>query len=359
MPVDEKQIYAAIMKLERERKLLNALNLYYQRKDFQFEQLVELSGWELRDIRRYQSDYGFPHRIGASYSTIKEKIERRLEEIRKEMENLKIKLFGSLDQLIIIPSWRQLLGSTFKGFYINQMVQEITMDPVFFLTDVAMTSFEVTIGEPFMLILGAGFYWVKFSVGMSSLIIDSRELNGLILPLNLYEKALEDSESLLLATSSNTDEDTATNLRMTENFISIPFSIILTPRMTQMRLRGILARNVFHPYHEPLEAFYRKCRDETSYNKDDGLKFLVAGLSSKIPLYYNEILTEKELSRDYMRLTAGIKNIQPKLGKIIQDLDLDREILDETLIKARILANDFADIGYRLLVKWDPGKIPE
>jgi hypothetical protein len=67
----------------------------------------------------------------------------------------------------------------------------------------------------------------------------------------------------------------------------------------------------------------------------------------------NEILTEKPLSADYSRLTAGLKNIQPKLEKIVIDLQIDglrQPIFDKIIL----MKKEFAEIGYPRFLDWMP-----
>ena len=88
-------------------------------------------------------------------------------------------------------------------------------------------------------------------------------------------------------------------------------------------------------------------------SEDDGLKVLSGGLNQEIPMYTNEILTEIQLPNEYSRLTAGLKNIQPKLGKIVTDLQIDglKKPIFEKII---LIKKEFAEVGYPKLLDWMP-----
>ena len=83
-------------------------------------------------------------------------------------------------------------------------------------------------------------YYVQFGLSPGEIITDYREILGIILPLEIYNKAQDISGSVI-----NSEK-----LTMTEYMISIPFSMFLTKQTTQMYLRGVIARNVIHPYKD-------------------------------------------------------------------------------------------------------------
>ncbi len=120
-----------------------------------------------------------------------------------------------------------------------------------------------------------------------------------------------------------------------------------------MYLRGVVARNVFHPYKDSFEQLVTVCKDPTSLSHEDGLKVLSGGLNQEIQMYTNEILTEQELPAEYTRLTAGLKNIQPKLEKIVTDLQI--EGLKESIFdKIANMKEEFHLVGYPKFLDWMP-----
>ncbi len=341
--------------IEREKRILTVLLNYYRMKE-EIERLLG-ENISIREFKRYLNDNNYPELLDASFYDLKSKIEKKMsdlgelktgieqrqQQIDEEAAKIKSGELGSLDQLLFFPSWRELLGTDFRGFYLNKPVIEIIRDTVVLLPDLAISGLEETIGEPYFLILGPGVYFTTFRLSPGEIITDYREITGVVLPLDLYEKAQDISGSVVSSTQ---------NLRMTEYMISIPFSLVLARQTTQMYLRGVIARNVLHPHREPYEALLRMCKDQYSYNYNDGFKILSGGLSTKIPLYTNEILTERPIKKNnYSNLTAGIKNIQPKVGKIITDLQIGT-MKEQLFEKIERIKNDFVKIGHPRLTDW-------
>ncbi|MFX0015419.1 MAG: hypothetical protein ACFFB2_12700 [Promethearchaeota archaeon] len=345
MSEKEKQIEEKISLLEGEKRILEGLKAYYDR-ELSYSDLEEISGVSISEFKRYQQDHEYPYRLGVyNMRSILEKVDQQIQEINNKIFQLRESVLGTLDQILFIPSWRKLIGSNFNGFYLNQPVQRIFQDNVVLLPDLALTGFEETTGEPFFLITGFGIYWVKFQLGPGSIITDYREITGIVLPLDVYEKAQDVSGSVL-----NSEK-----IRMTEYMISIPFSLILAKRTTQMYLRGVLARNVFLPNKECFDQLLVSCDDPNSFNKDDGLKILSGGLSTQIQLYTNELLTEKTLD-NYSSLIAGIKNTQPKLNKILANLQLE-SMSEGFFAKIQQMKSEFGEIGRTYLLDWMPGYV--
>jgi hypothetical protein len=341
----EKEIEEKIAALEKEKKILEGTKAYYK-ENLSYSELEELTGISIREFKKFQGDHEFPYRVGVyNKQNIYSKIDSMIKTIDKQILKLRESVFGELDQLLFIPSWSKLIGSTFNGFYLNQPVQKIFQDNVILLPDLAVTGFEETKGEPYFLITGLGIYWVKFQLGVGSIVTDYREITGIVLPLDLYEKAQDESGQVL-----NSEK-----MRMTQYMTSIPFSLILAKSTTQMYMRGVIARNIFHPNKESFDQFLALCKDKNSFNPDEGFKILSGGLSSQIPLYTNELLTEKPLA-GYSNLIAGVKNTQPKLDKILETLQLDTmsEPFFEKLNKMKV---EFSEIGRNYLVDWMPGHI--
>ena len=345
MSQHEKEIEEKISVLEREKRILEGIKAYYERK-LSYIELEEITGVSMREFKRYQREQEYPYSLGVyNRTSVIDKADQRIEEIDKTILELRGSVFGALEQLLFIPSWRKLLDSKFNGFYLNQPVQKIFQDNIVLLPDIALSGFEETTGEPFFLITGLGIYWVKFQLGPGSIVTDYREITGIVLPLDIYEKAQDVSGSVL-----NSEK-----MRMTEYMTSIPFSLILAKRTTQMYLRGVLARNVFLPNKECFDQLLTSCNDPNSFNKDDGLKILSGGLSTEIQLYFNELLTEKFLG-NYSNLIAGIKNTQPKLNKILVNLQLE-SMREGIFTKIHKMKREFREIGRKYLLDWMPGHV--
>ena len=248
-----------------------------------------------------------------------------------------------LKQILLIPSWGKLLGTgPFNGFYLNQPVYEIIHDNVIFLPDFAVTGFEETKGEPFIFLSGVGVYYVQFRLSPGEVITDYREICGIVLPMDMYDKA-QTAESLV----------SSKDLLMTELMTTIPFALFQAEQTKQMYLRGVVARNVFHPYREAFTQLVKLCMNPDSLSVDQGLKVLSGGLNTEIPMYTNEILTEIQQPHEYARLTAGLKNIQPKLDKIVTDLQIDG-LKGAIFEKIALLKKEFAEVGYPQLLDWMP-----
>jgi hypothetical protein len=341
----EQQVEEKIALLSKEKKILEGIRAYYE-QNLSYNEIEEISGISIREFKRYQQDQEYPYKVGVyNRSAVKEKINNREEEIEDEISKLRGSVIGSLDQLLFISSWGKLIGSSFNGFYRNQPVQKIFQDSIVFLPDIAVTGFEDTTGEPFFLITGLGIYFVKFELGAGSIVTDYREITGIVLPLDIYERAQDESGSIL----------DSKVLRMTQFMTSIPFSLIMAKRTTQMYLRGVLARNVFLPHKECFDQFLETCKDSNSFSEEDGFKILSGGLSTQAQLYRNELLTEKNLG-NYSTLIAGIKNTQPKLDKIIKDLQLNAT-RGAFFTKIHQIKRDFVEVGRKMLLDWVPSHV--
>lgn len=305
---------------EREKK--RSEEIYRQKEEQRIKEMSETEEFEKKELE--------------------DRIERKAKEEKIYIQREK-SVLGSLNQILFIPSWSKLISNEFKGFYLNQNVTEIMQDSIIILPDVALTGFEETMGEPFFFLTGVGIFYTKFRLGKDDIITDYREITGIVLPMDYYDRAQNVSGSVL-----NSEK-----LLMTEYLVSIPFSLLLEEQTTQMYMRGVVARNVVHPYKECWNKLLEICKDVRSFHPDDGLKILSGGMSTKIPLYSNELLTEKDLG-EYSRLTAGIKNVQPKLGKILTDLQIVGDFKVQLFEKIRMIKEDYVKKGYPKLLDWVP-----
>ncbi|MFW9903419.1 MAG: hypothetical protein ACFFFH_03740 [Candidatus Thorarchaeota archaeon] len=361
-----------IREISREKKILKVIPKYYDK----LGPFDPKTGVSLLEFKTYLDDQGysslrekFLEEIGTKIQTrlmelnksaiIKTRRIKRQEEIetrryQEERKNVRQEAekaqkpvetdLGNLKQILFIPSWRKMIEKEdFKGFYLNQPVYAIIHDNVILLPDFAVTGIEETRGEAFILLTGVGVYYTQFRLTPGEIIDAYREITSIVLPLDLYEKSQDLSGSIV---------DTQESLLMTEYMITIPFSLFNVEQTKQMYLRGVIARNVYHPYKECFEKLLEICRDPNSLSIDEGLKVLSGGLNKEIPLYTNEILTEMHLE-GYSRLIAGIKNIQPKLEKISSDLQL-QGLKKPIFQKILQIKKEFVEIGYPQLLDWMP-----
>ncbi len=360
-----------LQKISQEKKTLKAILKYYDK----LGTLDPKTGVSLLDFKTYLAEHGFSQLRSDFLKDIESKVQARLDELdravrtksdkikrqeeletqkyleeriktRQESERIQVPIeteLGSLKQIFFIPSWRKLIEKMeFKGFYLNQPVYEIIHDNVILLPDFAVTGLEDTRGEPFIFLNGAGIYYIQFRLSPGEIIDAYREITGIVLPMDIYEKGQDISGSII-----NTQD-----LLMTEYMIVIPFSLFELEQTKQMYLRGVVARSIYHPYKECFEKLLEVCHDPDSLSIEEGLKVLSGGLNREIPLYTNEILTEKSLE-DFSKLIAGIKNIQPKLEKIISDLQI-QGLKKPIFKKIHQIKKDFVDIGFPRLLDWMP-----
>ncbi len=363
-----------LKKIILEKKILKTIKTYFER----LGNFDPASGISLNEYKNYLHDNGYNALREQFLVDIKAKIDKRMGELdkmsrkkaqsKKEQEQeetdaylqARLEIYEDagqipsdveagdggiehLKQILLIPSWGKLLGTgPFNGFYLNQPVYEIIHDNVIFLPDFAVTGFEETKGEPFIFLSGVGVYYIQFRLSPGEIITDYREISGVVLPMDMYDKA-QTAESLV----------SSKDLLMTELMTTIPFALFQAKQTKQMYLRGVVARNIFHPYREAFTQLVKLCMDPDSLSETQGLKVLSGGLNADIPIYTNEILTEIQQPMEYSRLTAGLKNIQPKLDKIVTDLQIDG-LKKAIFEKIALIKKEFAEVGYPQLLDWMP-----
>ncbi len=366
---DKLTLRKQLQEIAREKKILKGIQKYYEKLGT-FDPKTGVSRIE---FKTYLDDNGYSQVRENFLAEIKSKIQTRISELdrvvttksdkikrQEELETQKyieerIKVrqeaesepsetdLGNLKQILFIPSWRRLIEKeNFKGFYLNQPVHEIIHDNVVLLPDFAVTGLEETRGEAFILLTGVGIYYTQFRLHPGEIIDAYREITGIVLPLDIYEKSQDLSGSII----------DSQDLLMTEYMTTIPFSLFNVEQTKQMYLRGVVARNIYHPYKECFERLLKVCQDPNSLRMEEGLKVLSGGLNRNIPLYTNEILIEESIG-DYSKLIAGIKNIQPKLEKIISDLQI-QGLKKPIFQKILQIKKDFVNIGYPRLLDWMP-----
>lgn len=368
-PEDKLALRKQLQEISREKKILKVIQKYHEK----LGPFDSKAGVSLLEFKTYLMDHGYSQIREEFLKKIQSKVKSRLTEldravttksnkikrheeletqryleerakIRQEVEESAIETdLGNLKQIIFIPSWRRLIEKEdFKGFYLNQPVHDIIHDNIILLPDFAVTGLEETRGEAFILLTGVGIYYTQFRLRPGEIIDAYREITGIVLPLDIYEKSQDLSGSII----------DSQDLIMTEYMTTIPFSLFNIEQTKQMYLRGVIARNIYHPYKECFEKLLEICRDPNSLSYEEGLKVLSGGLNRSIPLYTNEILTEESLET-YSKLIAGIKNIQPKLEKIMSDLQI-QGLKKPIFQKILQIKKDFVDIGYPRLLDWMP-----
>ncbi|MHA1227112.1 MAG: hypothetical protein ACTSPV_10265 [Candidatus Hodarchaeales archaeon] len=370
---DKIEISKQLQEIRREKKILSGILKYYNQVG-RFDHKIGITQLEFKD---YLLDNGYEDLRKEFLDGIRKKIEERERELermhlaksqkKKQQEELETQeylktrmkileaggvsqetieesteAFGSLKQIMFIPSWSKLIENEFKGFYLNQPVYEIIRDSVILLPDFAVTGIEETRGEAFIFLNGVGLYYTEFRLSPGEIIDDYREITGIVLPMDVFDKAQDLTRTIV----------NSRDLLMTDYMITIPFSLLQTQQTRQMYIRGVIARNVIHPHSECFNKLVELCKDKNSLNEDEGMKVLCGGLSESVPLYTNEILTEHYLSK-YSNLTAGIKNIQPKLDKIVSDLQI-QGLKPQIFKNIRAIKKDYITKGWPRLLDWMP-----
>ncbi|MHA2174713.1 MAG: hypothetical protein ACXABI_07785 [Candidatus Hodarchaeales archaeon] len=293
---DTSELGEQLKKIILEKRILKTIIAYYAR----LGNFNPASGVSLDEYKNYLHDQGYSELRNKFLDDIEKKVQHRMTELdimsrrkaqtKKEMDReedqkyleARLKIYedmsqipesqhleGSseiqhLTQIMLIPSWRKLLDNeSFIGFYLGQPVLEIIRDNVLFLPDFAVTGFEETKGEPFIFLSGVGVYYTQFRLSPGEIITDYREITGIVLPMDIYDK------SQAAASLVSSDE-----LSMTELMITIPFGLFDVEQTKQMYLRGVIARNVFHPYKDSFDQLVAICKDPKSLSLEEGLKVL-------------------------------------------------------------------------------------
>ncbi len=221
------------------------------------------------------------------------------------------------NNLLIIPSWGELLGHPTLGNYLSQKVSKIITDIVIFYAGSECT-LETDHGK-IHLIFGLGYYYTKFELNPGEYIIDHRQLTGLILP---------DFVVNYMAKSKNLSSSDESDLIFKENIIKVPLNLSNRTDNAITFIKGALMRNVFTPNKEIFLEMMKHINDPNSYQIE---KFGHQVLSS-IPEFYNKILMSRKMEdfpeHSYFEPTAGIESIDYSFDELMmhyftqQDLDL-------------------------------------
>jgi len=221
------------------------------------------------------------------------------------------------NNLLIIPSWGELMGYPTLGNYLSQKVSKILTDIVIFYAGSECT-LETDEGK-IHLIFGLGYYYTKFEINPGEYITDFRQLTGLI---------LSDFVVNFMAKSKNLSTSDDKDIIFKENIIKVPLNLSNISENALTFVKGALMRNIFTPNKEIFLEMMKHISDPDSYQIE---KFGHQILSSH-PESYNKILISNKMedfpNPSYFESTAGIESINYGFDEfamehfIHQDLDL-------------------------------------
>lgn len=345
MAEEVEKVQKEIQKLRKEKSLLEGLKTYYSR-DVTFQELEELTGFNMREITGYMEAHYYPRKsLGESIDKNRElaAIQKRFTEIDEEILNVKSQLVKELTSILLIPSWSELINAKFKGVYAGKAVSSLKKDAIIMLTDLRAGFSEIT-GEELVLITGPGIYFTEFTIETRMLVRDHRELSAILLPKSVVDR-MWDAPSIFRGENMN--------ITLNELVATIPFDIILRTTSEQTFLRGILARNIFLPYREIFDLLYETCSSINSYPPEEGLKCLSAS-----PLWFNRLLVQGNFTSSpryssYMQLTAGLSNIQPVLDRFLSDI-FEEDDISQLFERITTLKQNYTEIGKIILQEWIP-----
>ncbi len=343
--MSEDAIKIEVDKLREEKRLLIGLTTYYTKK-VSFQELEELTGFNMREITGYMADNYYPRKsLGGPVDIDHELsvIQKRQSEIDAEIIRVKSRLVEDLTTIMFIPSWSRLIDAQFKGFYAGQQVSTLQKDSVIMLTDLRADVREIT-GEELILISGPGIYFSEFSLGSGMLIRDHREISALLLPKSVSDNMWNAPPIV------HGDHE---NFTLNELVATIPFDLILESYETQAFIRGVLARNIFLPYQDVFNILNDTCNSANSYIPEEGLKCLSAS-----PLWFNRLLVQDRFVKSpkfssYSQLTAGLINIQADLDRFLPDI-FEEMYLIQLMERITALKQNYSKIGQKILQEWLP-----
>lgn len=333
--------------LKKEKVLLDTLLKYYKEGDHQSQSLAFIrEEWISEDIYSYMEEQGYPPNAQTKDRlAIQQRILKEMAQIEQKQLNFGFETERTLTGILVIPSWRKLIGTEYKGFFKRTLVHSIERDSVVMVVDLGRGFQEVT-GEDLLLITGPGIYFTEFKLETELLVRDHRDITGIILPSAIY-RAMQQAAPIY--------QSEKIRAVITELAVFIPFSIALFSYSIQAYLRGVLMRTIFSSYRDVFTLLVQKCNSKSAYSMDEGLKILSAS-----SIHFNRLLVESKFlltskSYDYMQLTAGLANIQPGLENIIYDFFLPKEV-QQILERITELKEYYAEYGELILKNWIPDK---
>jgi len=307
---------------------LIVLKEYYER-DANFNEL-EMGEIKLRELFRFMSDHGFPKKGFVTQEKREGYVKSIQEEIVKTKNDLKKARLSEmkdkeLNSILIIPSWSEVIGYKTKGFYLNRPVIELKRDTIVMLS---LDTVEVKdkFGNSFALLKGPGLFFTEFSLDKGFYVTNTRDINMLLLPLDILEKLLTAPPIF------QSDIDATIN----ELISIIPFSLIEEVASVQTLLRGIISRNVFHPNKVALDTFLEILETPESFSANDGFKIMSAHEE-----YFNRILLSnpppKAKGDESFNITsAGIQSILVN-STLINEFIPDKNEQNQLLLQFRDL----------------------
>ncbi|MDH5404057.1 MAG: hypothetical protein OEY49_16285 [Candidatus Heimdallarchaeota archaeon] len=327
-------------------KFMELVKQYYETNS-NFDEL-DLGNISIREVFKFMSEHGFPKRGFISDQEKKEiiiKIQDEIKNINKDLKKARIQEIEDrqLNSLLIIPSWSKVIGYETKGFYLNKPVLELKKDSIIMLSYDILTV-EDKLGTELALLTGPGIFFTEFSLTKGSYIINSREINMIMLPMDKLEKLLEAPPIF------KSDIDATMN----ELISIIPFMLIEEAYSVQAILRGVISRNIFHPNKSAFDTYLQILEDPNSFNPNEGYKILSAH-----ELYFNRLLLTqppKKAAGDesFNIASAGIAAILPTGQALLDEVMPDAKTQSEILLKFRDIKREFNKVGKKLLHNWMP-----
>ncbi len=331
----------------RTKKLLELLRYYYQTQE-KFDEM-DLGDFSIRDLLLFMSDYGFPKR--QFVEDVKPILDQINEEIKTLEEKLKLARLReiedkNLNSLLIIPSWSELIGRKTLGFYLNRPVIEIRKDTIIMLNneiEIVLDKLEQEIA----MITGPGILFTEFSLDKGKFITNVREINMLILPMELFEKMMNAPPIF---------EGEIHGSTINEMVTLIPFSIIEEAYSIQAMLRGVISRNIFLPNKPAIDAFNNLIKDTHSFHVSNGYSILSAH-----PDYFNRLLLTGDKNPNaitigdssYSLSSAGIASIVDG-RKLLNELIPEKSKQENLLLKIRDVKFQYIKTGESLIYDWMP-----
>jgi hypothetical protein len=334
------------LEAENTIKYLLVLKEYYT-SDSNFDQL-ELGDISLRELFRFMSDNGFPKKgfiQDKDRQDLINKIDEEIQSIRGDLKKARLTEIKDkeLNSILIIPSWNKVIGYETKGFYLNKPVLELRRDTIVMLSyDIIQVTDKF--GTELALLTGPGILYTEFSLAPGSYVMDQREINVILLPVELLSKLLEAPPIF------QSDIDATMN----ELIAIIPFSLIEEAVTIQAILRGVISRNIFHPNKEAIDRFIKELETPSSFNPNEGYKILSAHEK-----YFNRLLLTQappKASGDSSinRASAGIAAILLNGQIIMDELFPDKEKQSNMLLSFKDIKNEFNKTGRKLIEDWMP-----
>ncbi len=238
--------------------------------------------------------------------------------------------------LFIIPSWGNLLGFPTMGKYVNQDVLRITSDPVIFFSskDISIASND---GGTLYYLFGLGSYDLRFELESGKHIFERKELSCLILSDFVYD---------FMAISPNIALENDRNFVINENCIRIPLQMEASDTQKAF-IQGILTRNVFVPYKEPIIQLINRIKDLDSYRILDRGHLILSTYWND----FNKILVSEKFRNNqidgYLNSTPGLNEITFKADEYLSMFSLDE--LDQINDDLSTLKTTYQNLEY------DPG----